>query len=531
MTSLSADSKRALSRQLVVTRRLQSIRFTWLAGAAAHAIMVLTAMAAMAALILSITAGQAFAQDLPDSDLDDLMGGFEDDFDDEFDATEVGERDDAIPTWLARLPFGEWIAEQVDLSGSIGTGVEYSYLDHDAPHGDEAGRRTDYQGLTRLDLDGFLQLDVRLPYRWLFRAEALGWYDFSYRINGRDDYGGAVLDVYEWQVDSGEVYLSGPLSRKVDVTLGRKIVNWGRSDTFRVVDLINPLDNKEPGLVDIEDLRRPRMMAKIDAASGPWSAQLLVIPESRFDRNPPCGSDFFPLSGARPPGCPGIRIDDNRSDFDGSPGVAGKLDGRFSGWDISLYGAYIDEPSRVIDIRPTGAFAEANRFGLLGAAGNWTRGPILLKIEMAWLSDIRVLRSQRGNPIPFSVDKDRIDTMVGIEYYGRDSLTIALEIVNRHLLNEPSGQSTLPRSDTSRFESALRITRPFFRERLNVTALAIGFGERLQNGGLVRFSGDYEIADAWRAEGGIIIYIGGPDDGIGAFDSNDRLYGQIKYSF
>jgi len=83
-----------------------------------------------------------------------------------------------------------------------------------------------------------------------------------------------------------------------------------------------------------------------------------------------------------------------------------------------------------------------------------------------------------------------------------------------------------------------------------VTALAIGFGERLQNGGLVRFSGDYEITDAWRAEGGIIIYIGGPDDGIGAFDSNgiiiyiggpddgigafdsnDRLYGQIKYSF
>ena len=109
--------------------------------------------------------------------------------------------------------------------------------------------------------------------------------------------------------------------------------------------------------------------------------------------------------------------------------LAGAINGlEFAGG--SLYGAYIDEPSRVIDIRPTGTFAEANRFGLLGAAGNWTRGPILLKIEMAWLSDIRVLRSQRGSPIPFSVDKDRIDTMVGIEYYGRDSLTIALEIVN-----------------------------------------------------------------------------------------------------
>jgi hypothetical protein len=509
-----------------------SMRITRATWATTRTLIVL---ATAFALTLGMTVGSALAQSEPDPDLDDLMGGFEDElddgFDDDFETAEVDEAGDETPAWLARLPFGELIAQRVDLSGSISAGAEYSYLDHDTPHGDEIGRRTDYRGLTRLDLEGFLQLDIQLPYRWKFRGEAVGWYDFSYRINGRNEYGGAVLDVYEWQVDSGEVYLSGPLSKKVDLTLGRKIVNWGRSDTFRVVDVVNPLDNKEPGLVDIEDLRRPRMMAKVDVASGPWSAQFLVIPESRFDRNPPCGSDFFPLSGTRPPGCPKSRIDDNRSDFDDSPGIAGKLDGRFSGWDVSLYGAYLDEPSRVIDFRPTGIFTEANRFGLLGAAGNWTRGPVLLKIEMAWLSDIRVLRSQSGNPIPFSVDKDRIDTMVGIEYYGRDDLTIALEIVNRHLLNEPSGKSTLQRSATSRFESAIRISRPFFRERLNVTALAVGFGERLQNGGLVRLSGDFEITDAWKAEGGIIFYIGGPDDGIGAFDSNDRLYAQIKYSF
>ena len=47
---------------------------------------------------------------------------------------------------------------------------------------------------------GFLQVDVRLPYEWAFRGELLGWYDFAYRINGRSDYNGAVLDVYEWQV-------------------------------------------------------------------------------------------------------------------------------------------------------------------------------------------------------------------------------------------------------------------------------------------------------------------------------------------
>ena len=488
-------------------------------------------LAIVPSLISGMAVGLARAQSETDVDLDDLMGGFDDDFE----VSEIEDFDDEVPTWLAGLPFGDLIAERVDLSGSISAGAEYSYLDHKVPHGDEIGRSTAWGNLTRLDLDGFLQLDVRLPNAWRIRAEAVGWYDFAYRIKGRGNYGGAVLDVYEWQLDTGEVYLTGPLNLNVDLTIGRKIVNWGRSDTFRVVDVVNPLDNKEPGLVDIEDLRRPRTMLKVDGTSGAWSGQFLVIPEHRYDRNPPCGSDFFPpfanLLANLPPGCPSVPIDD-RNDFTGMPGIAGKLDGRFRGWDFSMYGAYVDESSRVIDVEPSGTLRrEANRFGLLGAAGNWTRGAWLLKIETAYLTKLRVLQSRSGNPIPSSDDKDRIDTMFGIEYYGRDDLTIALEIVNRHLLNDPTGSTTLVRTTRSRFETALRITRPFFRERLNVTALAAGFGQRLQRGGLVRLSGDYELTDAWKAEGGILIFMGDSDDGLGAFDSNDRLYAEIKYSF
>lgn len=486
-------------------------------------------LAAVVGLTCAITAGTARAQNETDLDLDDLMGGFDDDFD-ASDIEEVEDVDDETPAWLADLPFAEWIAENVDLSGSISAGAEYSYLDHKVPHGDEIGRSTAYGNLTRLDLDGFLQLDVHLPYDWQIRAEAVGWYDFVYRIKGRGKFGGAVLDVYEWQLDTGEVYLTGPLNKNIDLTIGRKVVNWGRSDTFRVVDVVNPLDNKEPGLVDIEDLRRPRVMLKVDATSGPWSAQFLVVPEHRYDRNPPCGSDFFPPLKGLPPGCASIPIDD-RSDFGELPGIAGKVDGRFSGWDLSLYGAYLDESRRVIDFEPSGPRRKANRFGLLGAAGNWTRGPWLLKVEVAWLTKIRVLQSRVGNLFPSSDDKDRIDTMLGVEYYGRDNLTIALEIVNRHLLNDPTGSTTLLVTTRSRFETALRISRPFFRERLDVTALAVGFGQRFQGGGLVRLSGDYELTDAWKVEGGILIFMGGSDEGLGAFDSNDRLYAEIKYSF
>ena len=285
------------------------------------------------ALLLSLS-GVASADD----ETDDLMGGFDDDFD----ASQIGNQDDRVHPWLAAIPFGDVLAERVDLSGSLATGIVYNYRPRSVTHGDDPTRRTNYGNLSRLDLDGFLQLDVQLTSDWQLRAEALGWYDFVYRAKGRGNYGGAVIDVYEWQVDSGEVYITGPLSDEIDVTIGRKIVNWGRSDTFRIVDVVNPLDQKEPGLVDIEDLRRPRSMLKLDASSGPWSGTLLVIPERRYDRRPPPGSDFFPDGLGSPP-------IDSDGDFEQMPDLAAKFGGSFSGWDFTLYGAYVDESSRVVD--------------------------------------------------------------------------------------------------------------------------------------------------------------------------------------
>lgn len=467
-----------------------------------------------------------------DDDLDDLMGGF----DDGFDISEHVEDEEPPPAWLTALPGGAWIFENVDLSGSIATGAEWSYLSHTVSDG--LGGTTDYGGLTRLDLDGTLQLDVKLPAEWRIRAEALAWYDFAYRINGRADYNGAVLDVYEWQVDSGEVYIAGPIHPNVDLAVGRKIVNWGRSDTFRVVDVVNPLDNKEPGLVDIEDLRRARAMVKVDVQSGPWSAQFLVVPEHRYGRFPPPGSDFIPdaftdpaLGGGGLAG--GVPIKD-RSDFSGTPGLAAKFDGRFSGWDFSVYGAYVDETRRILDLNGPRLQNEANKIGMAGLAGNVTRGPILVKAEMAYLSGLRVLRFDSPPLLPdlITTRRDRLDTLVGIEYYGPDQLSIALEIVNRHLFDHPGGppgRQELVSQDE--FETALRITRPFLRERLDVTLLGVALGERLQDGGLFRASAEYELTDAMKVEAGWLVFFGGPRRGLGSYDSNDRLYGEVKYSF
>jgi hypothetical protein len=470
--------------------------------------------------------------------LQDLTAGFE--LDSSFEEVEtVAAPRSTDRAWMAELPFVHWVARRVDLNGSLRLGSVYSYLDHKVPHGDEVGRSSSYGNLARLDLDGFLQLDVTLPARWKFRAEAFGWYDFAYRIKGRGGYGSAVLDLYEWEFDSGEVYLTGPLHENLEFTIGRRIVNWGRSDTFRVVDVINSLDQKEPGLVDIHELRRPNAMLKLDAVLGSWTGQVLVIPEFRTDRVPPPGSDFVPDRSQLTAALGGLiepRASQERSDFSGLPGFAMKLDGHFSRWDLSLYGAYVDETSQRLDFvgpeaMPTGLRSEANRIGMLGAAGNLIHGAWLIKFEVAWLSELRVLRFQPGIALPSSDDTNRVDSMLGVEFYGADQLMITLEVVQRHLLNQNKDPFTIQLTPQSRFETALRISRPFLRERLNLTLLGVGFGERLQNGGLVRFSGDYDLDDVWNLEAGILIFIGGPDQAIGAFESNDRLYAQLQVQF
>ena len=83
---------------------------------------------------------------------------------------------------------------------------------------------------------------------------------------------------------------------------------WGKSDNLRVTDVLNPLDNREPGLVDIEDLRLPTTMTKLDLYLGDWNLSGMVVHEVRFNKAPALGRRLL-SPGLLPPGRgdPGLR--------------------------------------------------------------------------------------------------------------------------------------------------------------------------------------------------------------------------------
>jgi hypothetical protein len=467
--------------------------------------------------------------------LEETLGGFDDEGDPEsepeegadpgddygFDDDDADEIDSALgvsdPTATDAPPF--W-----HLGGDLSLGSSYNYLEHHSATG------TPYGNLSRLRAQLDLQLDLRLPADWKARVEGYGFYDFVYVLKGRNDYTNDVLDDYEWEVDFREVWVQGSPAPSFDVKLGRQIVNWGRSDTVRVVDILNPLDNREPGLVDIEDLRLPLTMARFDwyprflpATAGDWSLQLLVIPEFRQDRNPSIGNDFNPIDpGALPIPLP---EPDTPHQFGSSPEYGASLGGVFSGWDVSLYAARVYQNTSFV----TGGRKGDSHITMTGAGGNVTFGSWLLKTELAYLYGVEYSIRTPAPPFLLAKDKSRLDAMGGVEYYGLDDVQIAFEVVNRHIFQYQSGQKPFQEQDT--LESALRITLDFLNDRLHATAVGFALGSHAQDGSVVRVEASYDLRDALTLGGGIVLYQKGDSPTFEEIGRNDRLFLRLEYSF
>jgi hypothetical protein len=530
---------------------------------------------ALFALFLTVFLTAGAAQQARCDDLDDVLGGFDDEpggssegFGEDSDDDILGGFDDDLGEGEAPSEAADDEERFWDLTGSISLGGSVNYLKHEAFAG--PGEWTDYGGLQRLKTRLNLQLDVDLPFDWRGRLAGFGFFDWAYLANGRSNYTEDVIDLYEWEVDFQEVWVMGSLLDDLDLKVGRQVVNWGRSDSLRVLDVLNPLDNREPGLVDIEDLRRPVTMLKTDYYLGDWALSAIAIPEIRFSLNPPLGSDFAPVLSSLGTAEAFVFPEDKPDESFNNTQWAAAVKGIFSGWDVSFHYArmyqdmeYLDPRIEWIDLGPPlgsfpmsleGTMLRHSRTHLVGAGANYTIGSWLFKAEIAWIDGIDYTTSTPidfdpigGLPIPGggtvpenlgivdvptgTVEKSRLDFMGGVEYYGFTDTNIALEVVNRHIFGFRDDMRPLFGYQENQLETALRVTRTFLNERLEVTALGIVFGSYAQDGSVVRLDARYDLLDALELSGGIVFYQKGDPPPFDTIKDNDRFFFEIKYSF
>lgn len=388
-------------------------------------------------------------------------------------------------------------------------------------HSPPPAGRPDWRGLSRLKPELQLEAEADLRRHWQAFVSAKTAWDAVYGLRDRDRCPGPLLSRNESDVELREVWLRGRLGRRFDLKVGRQVLVWGKSDNIRVIDVLNPLDLREPGLTDIEDLRLPVAMARLDGYWGPWRITGAAIPEIRFNRMPAWGSDFYPSPAPLPP-------EEIPVDGAGNTEFALSLNGVFSGWDLSLVFADIYDDQAHLETAqnwpPTVARVHA-RLKMFGAAANWARGNWLLKTEAAGLRGLRFFN------VP-GRSFDRFDLLAGVAYSGFSEATVTLEAVSRRFLDFDRRIEAAPdKTFEEEFQSALRVSRDFLNETLNLTVLCLSYGATGQDGSLQRISVSYDLADALEITGGIVFYQSGDLPEMENIGDNDRIYSEIKYSF
>ncbi len=464
-------------------------------------------------------------------ELDDLEDGFNDSQNDTSDIEITTQNE---PKWY-------------NISGYTSLLSAYNYNQKTQSVVFPTDKSMDFSGLSRVKAKAGLTLEMKHGENWKSKIDIMGWYDASWAIKGKENYTDDVLETYEYFYDVKDAYIQGSLTDSLDIKIGRQIVIWGKSDSIRITDVINPLDNTQPGMVDIEDLRLSEVMSKLDYYFGDFDLSLIAIHEPRLQREAAFGSDYRPSDVFGAP-IPYSKFPD-RVEEDVSlknTQFASSLDGHFSGWDISFYASRVYSDRFSIKKIDNKTYRKYYMINMGGVASNVALGSFLLKAESAFINNINYRSTDH---------KNRLDSLVGFDYMGISDSVISLEFSDRHIfdfekemlsmnIQQGAQQGIFPdfvREDT--LQVALRGSYSFNNDNATITYLATLIGGNDENGefngknydgGFQRLWITYKYNDSINLESGVIDYIAGDSDTIPFYNSikdNDRVYAQIEYKF
>lgn len=369
------------------------------------------------------------------------------------------------------------------------------------------------------------------------------WYDPAldrgnpWRLNPSLAPGASLQDAFVGS-ELKEVYLDVATSR-VDLRLGRQIVRWGLLEGARITDRINPLDFREFLFRDVEDRYIPLWMARLDYYPdwGPWQqAQLLLIPDLRFHRPAPVGSEWHEFELP-----PGVRRPRNGVENTEVAALAGFRSGEVS-WTASYFYTWDDFPAAFRSIfgvggQLTGVSLDARyeRIQILGLTASRSLWGVILSLEGAY---------DRGKYLatdPGAVSGNEVRRDVAHAGLGVDMNLAGVDVSIGGFQDQVLGwQPFIPVRRAERGGSLL-IHEGYLNERLDARLLILYF--HTGNQYVARPEMAYKITDRVKVIMGVDL-LGGergsaPNDParvrefrfVGYFRDHDRVHAQLAWRF
>lgn len=360
-----------------------------------------------------------------------------------------------------------------------------------------------------------VSLDINTKFSfsgWNFFSDYDVNHDFFPLLNGSSGYEDLYINDVEKNFELKELWAEKSITPNLDFKFGRQIVSWGVSDTLRLVDVVNPVDNRSFGMTDIEDTRQAVAMTKLDLYKGPLDLSLIAVHEIKGNRISEYGSPYY--AGK-------IKAGDDVDESLMNTEFALSFKGHFRKVDAGLYFASFFDDTGKYDFQDKEN--KAPYVKMLGMTSLIPVGNLMLKSEAALFSGKEYSGGEKGG-------KERLDLLLGLEYSGFTDTDITAEILNRHIYSFEGGMKDYGECEDE-FSLALRFERKFFNETLNLNFVTMLSGFQLENGGFLRVNTEYKINDYLKVESGCVFYNGGENQFFETLRDNDLIFFKIVYDF
>ena len=413
----------------------------------------------------------------------------------------------------------DWIT----FSGFTGISLSYSFV-QEPP---EDNSNSDWSGLTKTRPFFSLTLDTKLGKNWQSRISAKAFYDFAFSLKERDKFSNEVLNELEKEAEIREFYLEGTLFGSLDIRLGSQILVWGTADSLRVVDILNPTDNREYGMTDLEDVRIPLPMTRIDYYFGSYKLQAVAVHQIKFNKSAPAGSDYNPTKTDIKEVLPESNAENTEY------GLA--FHGTFIGWDASIHWAkYFDDEAHLfitemyfvpgVGLVPSLEYRHS-RLTMSGIALSINSGNYIWKSEAAnfWGMEFNNVKEKKFTAT---------EILIGTEYSGWSDTSLIIESGVKHFNDfDPRLEAEPDYQQEDRIATTVNFMQDYYNQTLHLQILGTMIGDWGDDGGLNRVSLEYDVMDAFSIKGGVMIYQSGDSLFFQSLNDNDRIFFEARFSF
>lgn len=377
----------------------------------------------------------------------------------------------------------------------------------------------------RFGSDGELvnnRTSARLEYSTFFRESFYARLDGKLNAYWSNDHKARGKSM-ETEVITSEAFLQysrqgGATSLKVGV---QKLI-WGESEGGAITDEVSPRNFSELFFIPLEESRLGQGMVVFDYFSpvGDWS--MFYVPTPRFNDYPERGTAYFVDAF----GESAIVRDRRGGARDDEFGMRWRR--TFGQSDVSVMAARLTENDyayRLDGIAPDGRLLIARvpqRMTMLGSTFSFTRGKSLVKGEVALKSSRAFNDRSLG-----LVEKDVLDSAIGLTYSLGQNNTLGVEWVNSRILGWNRGISGVPENAASLVINANFL---FHNDRLSVNWLTI-WSEPYAS-----YQSSLRSAYKWddNLSFGIDLhYVDAPDrrSGLRPYRDEDQVVVRVQYQF